>query len=382
MSEPLRVRRLGVADADSIAEFLRAAGWEPEATPESVRETLRTAAAANPFEPGVGPPLVGVFVGSRLAAYLTSIPTRFWNGTESVPGHWLKGFWVLEPYRNGPVGYLLLKEMLKHVGLAASMPAALVPRRLSAALGMRDLGAVRNYIAPLRSARILRKLDFERYFSRLPIALSLGARIAKTPAGAYTLGALVTLGVSALRLPSVLSGRSLRSELSEKLPEEAALDALWARAQGVLRSAAVRSGAYLRWRYQADSNGRYVFASVWRGRGLTGLAVLQRPERLDDPRIAGLGIGSVVDLVLDPQCPGALPAALGVARHWARSADYDALLVTASHRGLRGPLLRAGYIPTPGNIHVMLREPGAQQQLSADLNDWMVTRGDAWSDHL
>jgi hypothetical protein len=382
MPEPLRVRRLGEADADSIAEFLRDAGWEPQATPESVRDTLRTAAAANPFEPGVGPPLVGVFVGSRLAAYLTSIPTRFWNGTESVPGHWLKGFWVLEPYRNGPVGFLLLKEMLKQVGLAASMPAALVPRRLSAALGMRDLGAVCNYIAPLRPARILRKLDFERYFSRLPIALSLAARIAKTPPAAYTVGALVTLGVSALRLPSVLSGRSLRPELSEKLPEEAALDALWARAQPALRAAAVRSGAYLQWRYERETHGRYRFASVWRGSELAGLAVLQHPERLGDPRIAGLGVGSVVDLVLDPQCRAALPAVLAVARRWARTSNYDALLLTASQRGLRAPLLRAGYVPTPGNIHVLLRDPGGRHGLSTDLGAWMVTRGDAWSDHL
>jgi GNAT superfamily N-acetyltransferase len=382
MPEPLRVRRLGEADADSIAEFLRAAAWDPDATPERVRETFRTAAANNPFEPGQEPPTVGVFIGARLVAYLTAIPTRFWNGKQSAAAHWLKGFWVLEPYRNGPIGYLLLKEMLKHVGLAASMPAALVPRRLSAALGMLDLGAVCNYIEPLRPARILQKLDFERYFNRLPGAALLAVKIVKIPPVAYAVGALVTLGLRGLRLPSALAGRSLRAELSERLPSEAALDGLWARAQRALRSAAVRSGAYLRWRYERDSNGRYCFASVWRGNELMGLTVLQHPERLDDPRIAGLGIGSVVDLVLDPQCPGALPAVLAVARRWARSANYDALLLTASNRGLRAPLLRSGYVPTPGNIHVLLRDPGARHGLSTDLNAWMVTRGDAWSDHL
>lgn len=382
MPEPLRVRRLVEADADSIAEFLRTAAWDPNATPESVLETFRVAAAGNPFEPGTGPPTVGVFVGARLVAYLTSIPTRFWNGTESAAAHWLKGFWVLEPYRNGPIGYLLLKEMLKHVGLAASMPAALVPRRLSAALGMLDLGAVCNYIEPLRPARILRKLDFERYLNGVPAAMLFAVKVAKFPPVAYAIGALVTFGVRALRLPSARIGRSLRAELSERLPSEAALDSLWARAQRVMRCAAVRSGAYLRWRYEQGSNGRYCFASVWRGDDLAGLAVLQHPERLDDPRIVGLGIGSVVDLLLDPQCPAALPAVLAVARRWARAANYDALLLTASQRGLRAPLLRAGYVPTPGNIHVLLRDPGARHGLSTELDAWMVTRGDAWSDHL
>ena len=79
-----------------------------------------------------------MFVGTRLVAYVTTIPTRFWNGKEFAAAHWLKGYTVLEEYRNGPIAYLLLKEMLKHVGLAASMPATLAPRRLSAALAHDD----------------------------------------------------------------------------------------------------------------------------------------------------------------------------------------------------------------------------------------------------
>jgi hypothetical protein len=383
MPEPLKIRRLGEADADSIAEFLRAIEWNPDATPDSTREFLRAAAADNPFEPGNGPPTVGVFVGTRLVAYVTTIPTRFWNGKEFAAAHWLKGYAVLEGYRNGPIAYLLLKEMLKHVGLAASMPATLAPRRLSAALGMLDLGAVRNYIEPLRPARILRKLDFESLgLNGVPTAVSVTVKVAKTPLFAYALGALVKLGLTALRLPNILAGRGLTTQLAECLPSERALDDLWARAQRVSGCSATRSGAYLRWRYGGGANGHYCFASVSRGADLVGLAVLGHPQRLDDARLAGLGIGSVVDLVLDPDCPGALQRVLAVARRWARSANYDALLLTASHRELLGPLRRAGYLPTPGNIHVMLRDPGAKHGLSTDVAAWRVTRGDAWGDHL
>jgi hypothetical protein len=384
MSQPLRACRLGEADADSIAEFLRAAGWDRNATPDGVREMFRSAAANNPFEPGKEPPIVGVFVGRRLVAYITSIPTRFWNGKEYAPAHWLKGFWVLEEYRNGPIGFLLLREMLRHVGLAASMPAALVPRRLSAALGMLDLGALRDYIEPLRPVRILRKVDFERleHLNGRSAALSLAVKAARVAPVAHVIGALVTLGLTALRLPNAWAQRGLRAQLGERLPDEAALDSLWARAQRALSCSATRSGAYLRWRYERVTNGQYRFASVWRRDELVGLAVLAHPLRRDDARIAGLGIGSVVDLVLDPACPAALSGVLGVARRWARSADYDALLLTASRRELRQSLLRAGYLPTPGNIHLLLRDPGSRHGLSTDLDAWMVTRGDAWSDHL
>jgi hypothetical protein len=36
----------------------------------------------------------------------------------------------------------------------------------------------------------------------------------------------------------------------------------------------------------------------------------------------------------------------------------------------------------PGNIHLMLRDPGGKHGLSPNLDAWMVTRGDSWSDHL
>jgi len=384
MPEPLRVRRLGEADADSIAEFIRAAAWDPDATPESARNMLRTAAADNPFEPGEGPPTVGVFMGARLVGYVSSIPTRFWNGSGYAAAHWIKGWWVLEEYRNTPIGFLLLKEMLKQVGLVASMPASLLPRRLSEALGMRDLGAVRDYVAPLRPARLLRKLDFERleHLKALPAPLSLAVRLARIPPFAQAVGAVIVLSLATLRLPSASAGRRLSALLGARLPDEAALDSLWMRAQRALSSSATRSGAYLRWRYESAASGHYAFATVWRADELVALAVLAPPRRSSDPRIAGLAIGSVVDLVLDPDCAGALPRVLGVARRWARSAGYDALLLTASRRALRAPLLRAGYLPAPGNIHLLLRDPGGSHGLSTDLDAWMVTRGDAWGDHL
>jgi hypothetical protein len=383
MSEPLRVRRLGQEDADSIAEFFRAAGWNLHATAEGVRAGLRVLASENPFEPGKEPPTVGVFVGARLIGYVTTIPTRFWNGKEHAPGHWLKGYTVLEEFRNGPVAYLLLKEMMRHVGLVASMPAALGARQLSAVLGMRDLGAVRDFITPLRPARILRKLDINRFehFNALPPGMSVLMKIAKTAPFAYALGAVITGCLSALRLSSIVSARRMTTKLNEQLPGEAVLDNLWARARGKSHSA-TRSGAYLSWRYGRSAQGRYCFALAWRGEDLVGLAVLAHPQRLDDSRIAGLGIGSVVDLVLDPDCPAALAGVLEVARRWARSAYYDVLLVTASLGTLCGPMLRAGYLQIPGNVHLLLRDPCGSYAFSTDLDAWMVTRGDAWGDHV
>ena len=55
-----------------------------------------------------------------------------------------------------------------------------VRRKLSVALGMSDLGAVRNYIQPLRPARILQRMDFQlATLNGLPSTISLAARTVK-----------------------------------------------------------------------------------------------------------------------------------------------------------------------------------------------------------
>jgi hypothetical protein len=328
--------------------------------------------------------MVGAFLGTRLVGFISTIPTQFWTGKENTAAYWFKGLWVLEKHRTGPIAVLLMKEIFRHVDLAASMPATGVAQQLSAALGMLDLGAICDYIEPLRPMRILRKFDARR-FEHLSVLARTGSaviKLAKTPPFAYAIGALISLSFAVLRLPSTLTGRKLTTQIVAGLPSAAALDSLWSRARRDLRCSPVRSGAYLSWRYERGAKGRYCFASAWRGHELVGLAVLASPQRADDSRIAGLSIGSVVDLVLDPDCSAVLPSLLRVARRWARVANYDALLLTASHHSLRGTLLRAGYIRLPGNIHVMLRDPGGKFGLSTDLDNWMVTRGDASGDQL
>jgi GNAT superfamily N-acetyltransferase len=384
ISEPLRVRRLNEQDARSIAEFFRAAGWDDGATDEGVREMFRTAAVDNPFEPGEAPPIVGAFFGTRLVGYISTIPTQFWTGKESTTAYWFKGLWVLEEHRNTPIAVLLMKEIFRHVDLAASMPGEPLARQLSKALGMLDLGAVCDYIEPLRPTHILRKFDVRRFehLSVLPRAGSAAIKLAKMPPFAYAIGALISLGLTVLRLPSTLTGRKLTTQIGASLPSEATIDSLWTRARRNLECSPVRSSAYLRWRYERGATGRYCFASAWHGDDMVGLAVLASPQRHDDSRIAGLSIGTVVDLVLDPDCSAALPSLLRVARQWARAANYDALLLTASHHSLRGPLRRAGYIRLPGNIHVMLRDPRGKYGVSTNLDNWLLTRGDACGDQL
>ena len=60
----------------------------------------------------------------------------------SVPAHWLKGLMILPEARNGPVGFLLIKEAGKSLELSMALVVKEEARRLFTALGYHDIGAV------------------------------------------------------------------------------------------------------------------------------------------------------------------------------------------------------------------------------------------------
>ena len=133
---------------------------------------------------------------------------------------------------------------------------------------------------------------------------------------------------------------------------------------------ATRSGAYMRWRYERASRRAYCFALVWRDRRFLGYrSPCTTASRLDDFRVAtGLAIGSIVDLVLDPDCRAALPQALRVARRWRHEPPTTMRSSSpASHNSFRGPILRAGYFKAR-KYHLLLRDKGAN---SASAPTWV-----------
>jgi hypothetical protein len=376
----LRVSVLSAADRPALRVFYRAA-WGSGDSPEEQPDETGTGTAC-PFT-STPPPLVGVYSGTELIGYLGSIPTQLWDGERHVPAHWLKGLMVLEQYRNGPIGYQLVKEMMKQVGVAGVMTVAPAARRLFQAVGFKDLGAVLNYITIIRPGRVLRALDVQRLgLTRLPRPLQALLNIARWPPAAWIGGHIGSAGLRLLDGANALRSLGVRTRLTAAPPPPAEIDAIWDRLRPQLSLAPSRSGAYIHWRYTGGRPGRYEFIEVRRGGVLAALLVVRKPERLDDPRLAGLRLGLVVDLVLDPTDRPASTAAILAARQWGRQGGCDALLLTLSHLGVGRLVKPLGFVKIPGNVHFMLRAPAGALSAPPDTGRSWLTRGDAWGDDI
>jgi len=366
--------------ADSLAAFYRAA-WGGDVTAEAVLAGRRKAAAENSAAPGEVPPTAIVLEGSRVLGYCGSIPHRLWDGVAEHPAYWVKGLMVLPEYRRGPIGFLVGKELATQLPRATALVVAPAARRLFSALGYTDLGAVRNFVRPLRLASLARRLDPAELGLGLPRWLRAGVRVAQRVGVAGLAGATVGL---ALRLAAVARGRApswLTTRCVGELPSREELDELWRGARTTMAASPVRDGTYLRWRYGAEGN-RYSFITVRDGPRLVGVAVLLGSKASPDARLRGVRTATISDIVFAPERADVGLAVLAGIERAARSAGADAVLCTTSHRTLARLLSRRAYVPLAGNVHFFLRDASGSGRWPRDLASWWLARGDSAADDV
>ena len=372
-----RVEAVRVADEHlpALTDFYRRV-WDPGATIETTRAGRADAAAKNPVTPGEPPPTWLVLQDGEAIAHVTTIPVMLSIGGRAQPAHWMKGLWVLPDFQRSSAGFLVLREAVAGVGTALALvhePAAI---RLFQALKFTDLGELPNAIRVLDPRSLMTQLDLDALgIERVPRWMRSAARVVR---GAAPLLAPLVRGANDL-WAAVATGPlgSVTASIDEQC-DRAAVDRLWDDVRGAVGTAPVRGGAELARRYTRA--GGYVFVHV-RDRGeLIGVAVVKRPRVTGDPRLHGIRVATLSDLLFEPSAwrPGL--AVLRAAEHAARALDADALLCSLSNPAARRLLRRRGYMPFPGNLHVLARFPAALESSPGRIEEWWITRGDSAGD--
>jgi len=354
--------------------------WDPSATDESVARARALEAARNPGAPGEEIPTWLFLRAGQVIGHLTTIPVRLWaNGADRL-AHWLSGFMVRPEQRNGPVGFLMLREAVKQLEITLSLTVMPASRRLFKSVGFTELGVIPNHVRPLRAGRILAKLDLGALgLSAMPSIARWGTRVAHLPGVAPLAGLVGQSAVDAWSAARLPSARRLQMQVSAPL-ESAALDRLWRSVRDRLPRAAVRNGAYMAWRYDVSPAGGYRAAIVYDGTEPVGAAVVRAPRSHGDPRLRGIAVATLSDLVVDPTRRDIILTLLRGAEQIARDLGADALLCSMAYGALRPLLRRRGYARLPGNLYFLVRDSQGVIPGSSTLEDWWVTRGDMNAD--
>jgi GNAT superfamily N-acetyltransferase len=376
----VEVRPMTDENAEAVAEFFRAV-WDADASPEKVRAGLKQATEGNPFFPGQASPIVLFLSDGRVLGYCGSIPIAVWSGGDEHRAEWIKGLMVSPEHRKGPIGFLLVKELMRRLEHPLSLVVGDAARRILGALGLTDLGLVPNFLRLLNTGAVLRKLDLEALglSQRFP-GIGRGVRLARLLKMSRMLGGCVDAGMRMKMTLTTASTRSLEVETSGRWPAKDELDCLWKDFKREITAACVRDGRYLTWRY-GDSSVYGVVTARSEGQ-LRGIATVRRPRAGGDPRLKGIRVAVLSDLLFSPQRADTASALFRGAESVARNFGAEALLLSASHSAVVSLLPRHGYFRIPANMHFMLANKAGQHEFSCDLSSWWITRGDSSADEV
>jgi len=365
--------------AQMLAIFFRCI-WDATATAESIIASRAAQAAANQSEPGKPLPAAVAIQGERIIGYCGSIAVRWWDGATECSGYWAKGFMVLPEFRNGPLGFMILKELSRSSPLMAAMTVNPASNRLFAAQGYRDIGPLPNRIRPLKLGRILGHIDLQQ---------AAAGRLPRWALQAYGLLQHTGLPTLAGRLADLmLRGLSPRLDATLRIEQDVTvdqsqIDSLWQRCRTDYAAAPVRDGKAMLLRY--DSNSRaadktYSAVAVYRDQTLLALGWVRRPREQGDARLGGLRMASLSDLLVSPGDLPAINALLVAAEACAASLGAEAILCSASHIALAKPLRRRRYVSIAGNVHFFMRGEPASGAWPSTVGQWWLARGDSEAD--
>jgi hypothetical protein len=357
-----------------LRDFIREV-WTSSLSLEALRASRQQAAAKNLANPGEPLPTFLFLLGGRAVGHLTTIPTRFrWGGVEG-PAHWLKGFWVLEEHRNGPIGALLVRRAAQELDCLLATVVDRAPRRVFEAFKLRDVGVLTDHVRLLRPERVIAQIRLD--------AIDLGERawlrrahaIARQPGIAHLLGAAVRVGCGAY---AGLVGAGAHVRVARTRPEPEALDRFWRSTAEDVPYGVVRDGAYLAATHDPESD---LFVVLERNGALAGWARVRRPRTSGtDPRLAGLRVASLSDVVVSPAREEDGLALLRAAEGVAREAGADALLCGASHGRLKGWLERRAFVPVGSRVHFAARGPASAEATPESAEACWLTRADGGAD--
>lgn len=151
-----------------------------------------------------------------------------------------------------------------------------------------------------------------------------------------------------------------------------AADSLWGK---VFRRYALifeRSTGYLNWRYHSPC---YERLGVFREDRLVGWAVCKVSQMKGNPYFGNLKVGTLVDLLVDPDEASDVEAVFCAARGKLLARRADLLVMNLSDRRLRRAARRLGFAAGPSNYHFFTRNLPR-----LELGQCHVTRGDSDGD--
>lgn len=363
----MSIQRCGPQEFPLIEKFwslYRAANGHPELSDQE-RHYLWTQEVGNPFQNGAGSSWLASQMGEPVA-HLSRTPCRaYYQGRAIDAGWWRDLFAVSATHGNATAALMLTVSRINSGHAVLGTPGVdSQVGKLYRALRFDYWGEVPFLYYVLNGSKLLRNLVVFQKNRALSLASNLASYL-------YLPGKVIEFRHRRSSPPPAgHPDPGLRTERWAAFPEAA--DALWTQLLPKFTLIFDRSSQYLNWRYAEPC---YQRIAVYSGQRLVAWAVSKLTAMRQNAYFGNLTVGTLVDLLADPENPAHVRAVLRATIDALAAAGAEVIVTNLSDRRFVEHARAEGFLSGPSNYHFFTKNLP-----TLAIKDCHLTRGDSDGD--
>ena len=363
-----QIRQATVADWPSIADFI--ARTYGTGAPFKHRARWDWQFSNGPFglDEGQAVPVWIALANGEVVGQVALQPGRLWVQGEALPAGWIVDVMVDERHRGKGLSHKITSAMVATGRTLVTLTMAAATRRMMERAGCITLPPVKQMVRPRRLsgrtvAILLDRLAETRPAWQWPIAVFNKSGIGPAALAACINGAAAIARISPRRRthPRLQGITSLSAETVHRLSKQLV---------ATTNASFDRSPAFMKWRFVEVPDLDYHFAELQGHNGARSLLVTR------DPLPAELAVGTITDLMCDPNDAEAMAASIDHAIR-AMERNCEAIIAGASDPRFVSAYAARGFL-TVRTHHptVVSNDPALLERLSKINGPWHFSKAD------
>ncbi len=355
---------------EKLVDFINIV-WDKNATVHSFTEKRNSDLHENPYGAEGGFPIFLLLGNDQVVGNIDATPCKLWANEKEYHMYWISGLHILPECRGKGVAKLLPEKVMEELPIVTGYFVLEAPYKIYKKLGWNILGKIPEYIKIVNPREFVYNLRCKELDS-IPKYITA---VFSNKGSLFT--AIIRSGIFLYKeLFDLVSSSNAYSGKCRNVNEyDSRVDDLWERNKSKIKLAQVRKAKYLNWKFKAEEG--WIKIVCEEKDAIDGYVILSCKQFKEDKRLGSMKVISIIDILWDFDKPYVFESIINHVEKIGHSQNIHVITYSINHSDARRMLLRKGYIKIPSTVYFQYYSKNKDVNLSNDMNDWYITRGDA-----
>jgi len=359
---------------ESLISFIKLV-WNKNATPLEFIESRYNDLINNPYGRKLGFPIYLLLDNDHVVGHIAATPCGLWANGKEHNMYWISGLHILPEYRGKGVARLLPMRVMKELPTITGFFVLDAPLRIYHKLGWNIIGKIPEYIKIINPVGFISNINITNLVHLPTVAKKAVNKNSKIKQIIYW--RMIPFSLNCYnKFWKMISYNKKKDNLCQIVKDfDDRIDTLWERNKYSIKFAQVRKSSYMNWQFkQGEGWVKIIYEEEDR---VFGYAILSIKRFWEDSRMGNVKITSIIDLFWDFDKPYVLKKMLDYIGELSNIQNSDVIICSINNKNARNILVKNAYLKIPGSVYFEYYSSDDNLNLSNNIKDWYITRGDA-----